>query len=101
MNRVNFGQRSAVVVDQCLIHGVWLDNSELTHLMEWKKAGGQLLHQQTETLKKQSAKTKTRVPLPDSTPSSSDGSWETDNWEIGGEVLAAAGWLVAKILFGR
>jgi Zn-finger nucleic acid-binding protein len=46
MNRVNFGQRSGVVVDQCIIHGIWLDNGELTHLLEWKKAGGQLLHQE-------------------------------------------------------
>ncbi len=46
MNRVNFGQRSGVVVDQCIIHGIWLDSGELTHLLEWKKAGGQLLHQE-------------------------------------------------------
>jgi Zn-finger nucleic acid-binding protein len=46
MNRVNFGYRSGVVVDQCRAHGVWLDSGEITHLMEWKKAGGQLWHQQ-------------------------------------------------------
>jgi Zn-finger nucleic acid-binding protein len=46
MNRVNFGQRSGVVIDQCIIHGIWLDNGELTHLQEWKKAGGQLLQQE-------------------------------------------------------
>jgi Zn-finger nucleic acid-binding protein len=46
MNRVNFGKRSGVVVDQCIIHGIWLDNGELTHLLEWKKAGGQLLQQE-------------------------------------------------------
>ena len=43
MNRVNFAAMSGVVVDQCKEHGVWLDNGELIHLMEWKKAGGQLL----------------------------------------------------------
>ena len=43
MNRVNYGAMSGVVVDQCKDHGVWLDNGELVHLMEWKKAGGQLL----------------------------------------------------------
>jgi len=42
MNRVNFGATSGVVVDQCKEHGVWLDNGELIHLMEWKRAGGQL-----------------------------------------------------------
>jgi Zn-finger nucleic acid-binding protein len=46
MDRVNFGYRSGVVVDQCRLHGIWLDNGEITHLMEWKKAGGQLGAQQ-------------------------------------------------------
>ncbi|MGR9115438.1 MAG: TFIIB-type zinc ribbon-containing protein [Gammaproteobacteria bacterium] len=46
MSRVNFGHRSGVIVDRCKAHGIWLDNGEITHLMEWKKAGGQLLHVQ-------------------------------------------------------
>lgn len=101
MNRVNFGQRSAVVVDQCTAHGIWLDNGELVHLMEWKKAGGQLLHQQAEILKNQNAKPKTRTPFPDSTPATSGSSWEAGDWEIGGELIAAIGWLIAKIFFGH
>lgn len=44
MSRVNFGYRSGVVIDRCTNHGIWLDSGEITHLMEWKKAGGQLLH---------------------------------------------------------
>lgn len=43
MNRVNFAVMSGVVIDQCKEHGIWLDNGELVHLMEWKKSGGQLL----------------------------------------------------------
>lgn len=43
MNRVGFGPRSGVVVDRCREHGVWLEGGELHRLMEWKKAGGQLL----------------------------------------------------------
>lgn len=101
MNRVNFGQRSAVVVDQCLIHGIWLDNGELTHLMEWKKAGGQLLHQQTEMLKKQRPASKARAPLPDSTPINSGSHWESVDCEAGWDVIAAIGWLVSKLFFGR
>lgn len=46
MNRVNFGRRSGVIIDQCKKHGVWLDSGEITHLMEWKKAGGGLLNAQ-------------------------------------------------------
>lgn len=45
MNRVNFGSRSGVVADRCKGHGVWLDGGELRQLLEWKKAGGNLLHQ--------------------------------------------------------
>lgn len=48
MNRVNFGYRSGVVVDQCSKHGIWLDSGEITHLMEWKKAGGQLWDEQQQ-----------------------------------------------------
>ncbi len=46
MNRVNFGARSGVIVDMCKAHGAWLDSGELRRLLEWKKAGGALLHEQ-------------------------------------------------------
>jgi len=48
MNRVAFGHRSGVVVDRCKNHGVWLDGGEISHLLEWKKAGGQLLHEKKQ-----------------------------------------------------
>lgn len=48
MNRVNFGTRSGVIVDTCKEDGIWLDGGELRQLMEWMKAGGQILHQKTE-----------------------------------------------------
>jgi Zn-finger nucleic acid-binding protein len=44
MNRINFGSQSGVVVDKCKQDGVWLDGGELKQLMEWMKAGGQLMH---------------------------------------------------------
>ncbi len=43
MNRINFGARSGVIVDQCPAHGMWLESGELRRLLEWKKAGGQIL----------------------------------------------------------
>lgn len=46
MNRVVYGYRSGVVIDQCKSHGIWLDGGQISHLLEWKKAGGQLLNQQ-------------------------------------------------------
>jgi len=45
MNRNVFGYRSGVIVDSCRKHGIWLDSGEITHLMEWKRVGGQLLHE--------------------------------------------------------
>ena len=41
MNRRVFSYRSGVTVDICHQHGIWLDNGELIHLLEWSKAGGQ------------------------------------------------------------
>lgn len=60
MNRVAFGFRSGVVVDQCKAHGVWLDNGELIQLMEWKRAGGQMLDEQRER-KRQDEQQKSRT----------------------------------------
>lgn len=53
MNRVSFGYRSGVVVDQCKAHGIWLDNSELVQLMEWKLSGGQMLEEQRERARRE------------------------------------------------
>jgi len=49
MKRVNFGHRSGVIIDQCPKHGIWVDSGEITHLMEWKKAGGELLNDKEKT----------------------------------------------------
>ena len=56
MHRTNYARKSGVVVDSCRQHGFWLDSGEITHLMEWKKAGGQLL--QDKELHKKTAKIK-------------------------------------------
>lgn len=45
MARRNFGAKSGVIIDRCSTDGVWLDGGELKRLLEWKKAGGQLLHE--------------------------------------------------------
>ena len=44
MQRKNFREKSGVITDCCNAHGVWLESGELKKLLEWKKAGGQLLH---------------------------------------------------------
>lgn len=49
MHRHVFAYRSGVVIDQCKDHGIWLDSGEISHLLEWKKAGGQLLQDRQPT----------------------------------------------------
>jgi Zn-finger nucleic acid-binding protein len=56
MNRVVYGYRSGVVIDQCKSHGIWLDAGQISHLLEWKKAGGQLLNQQKMAVKQRQSK---------------------------------------------
>jgi Zn-finger nucleic acid-binding protein len=46
MNRSAFGHKSGVIVDRCNNHGIWLDGGEISHLLEWKQAGGQLRDEQ-------------------------------------------------------
>ena len=46
MRRAGYAKRSGVVVDICRHHGVWLDNGELVHLLEWTKAGGRELQKE-------------------------------------------------------
>jgi Zn-finger nucleic acid-binding protein len=65
MARRNFGFRSGVVTDVCLKHGVWLDNGELRQLLEWKKAGGQEIHQRREELAEATKARKQAKPTPD------------------------------------
>ena len=64
MNRVAFGYRSGVVIDQCKSHGIWLDGGEISHLLEWKKAGGQLLDQKKQA-ELQQKKRRSKVSNPE------------------------------------
>ena len=50
MHRLNFGAGSGVIIDSCKPHGIWLDGGELKRIMEWKKAGGQVLDAQKKAL---------------------------------------------------
>jgi Zn-finger nucleic acid-binding protein len=48
MQRKAYGARSGVVVDRCGRHGLWLDGGELRRLLHWRRAGGELWHDETE-----------------------------------------------------
>ncbi len=49
MQRKNYAYRSGVVIDRCQQHGIWLDNGELIHLLEWHKSGGKALEEQQKS----------------------------------------------------
>jgi Zn-finger nucleic acid-binding protein len=40
MNRSQYGKYSRVIVDTCKQHGVWLDEGELSQILEWVRGGG-------------------------------------------------------------
>lgn len=40
MNRINFSQRSGVVVDVCREHGTWFDRDELQRIVAFIRSGG-------------------------------------------------------------
>jgi len=56
MNRKNFMQKSGVITDVCVEHGIWLDSGELRHIMEWIKLGGAKKTKQDYAQKKQKSK---------------------------------------------
>jgi Zn-finger nucleic acid-binding protein len=64
MNRINYAAMSGVVIDQCKEHGMWLDNGELVHLMEWRKAGGKLLAERKEKQAQQERHREHQTPVP-------------------------------------
>jgi len=61
MRRTNFASRSGVIIDQCMDHGIWLDGGELKRLMEWKKSGGEMLHEKLNAGKTGTQRTTTGI----------------------------------------
>lgn len=61
MNRSQYGRYSRVIVDTCKAHGVFLDEGELTQILEWVREGGldrsrQLQHQKNVAQLKDAAR---------------------------------------------
>ncbi len=92
MNRVNFGPTSGVIMDQCKAHGVWLGNGELIHLMEWKRAGGQILAEERLKVRREE-----RVAVDRARPSFPVGSVETPDATSLDDLLSSAVHLVSRL----
>ena len=91
MNRVNFGRRSGVIIDQCKKHGIWVDNGEITHLMEWKKAGGELLHAQ------QAKKTRPKKKTYESSSSYNHSIFEQQPKSLEADLLDTVSSVISKL----
>ncbi|MGZ8137391.1 MAG: TFIIB-type zinc ribbon-containing protein [Methylococcaceae bacterium] len=87
MNRNAYGYRSGVIIDRCKNHGVWLDSGEITHLLEWKKAGGQLLQ---ERRAQPAPKKPVRRPKPADSYANNPLDYALDNaeWEVADAVAS-------------
>jgi Zn-finger nucleic acid-binding protein len=83
MHRSNYAHRSGVIIDRCHQHGVWLDSGEITHLMEWRKAGGQILHETVKNKKAAINKTRKRTKPPAFEQHNQDTSFDIEDDLIG------------------
>ena len=70
MNRVNFSERSGVIIDVCRGHGTWFDREELRRVVEFIRAGGldasrarDLQRWETEKRRKTTAPVTIEAPL--------------------------------------
>lgn len=79
MQRKSYGYRSGVIIDRCAKHGIFLDAGEFSHLVEWKKSGGEVLAKKYEKRKVQEKLQRKRDKEYRSNLSSHYGYEETDN----------------------
>lgn len=49
MLQSNFGGRSAVMLDHCSTHGLWVEGNEMRRLRDWWRAGGKRIYRQQES----------------------------------------------------
>jgi len=92
MHRSNFAHRSGVIIDQCRQHGVWLDSGEITHLLEWKKAGGQMLHESLKNKQRETKKTRKFNTPPDFKQQNQDKSFD-----VGDDLIDTISALITKL----
>lgn len=101
MHRVNFGSRSGVIADRCRDHGLWLDGGELRQILEWVKAGGDLLHKkkqlENERLELEQEKKKIQFQKIDSSLSAMRGTAYGQRPEFEVDLLPLIGRLLKKL----
>lgn len=95
MDRRGFGYRSGVIIDYCKRHGIWLENGELVHLLEWKKAGGRMIE-----VERMLEANRNRNSEPEYLTSQVHGGWTAEDQNVG---VSLDGPLVdvLRLLLGR
>jgi Zn-finger nucleic acid-binding protein len=105
MHRQNYGARSGVIIDSCRAHGLWLDGGELKRIVEWKKAGGELIDADRalnalEEKKRRREEAKTEAARGYTAYAAGDsGGGGNDGTIAGGTIAAAAFEIVYKTIF--
>src|SRR5208282_3235240 len=56
MNRMNYAERSGIVMNVCRPHGIWLDRDEIRQIIEFIRAGGLDRARRIETQELQEAR---------------------------------------------
>ncbi len=56
MHRINYSQRSGIIMDTCSKHGIWLDAGELKQMREWIALGGKKRAQEQDLQEGRSSK---------------------------------------------
>jgi len=94
MQRSVYGHRSGVIIDRCKKHGIWLDSGEITQLLEWKKAGGELLHEKVSSRKQAQRK---RPPPPYSAEAKADQLLRGARHDSGADLVESVIGLLGKL----
>jgi Zn-finger nucleic acid-binding protein len=81
MHRMNYGQRSGVIVDTCREHGVWFDAQELDAILRWIRAGGEARAKQRIEEEARAAEVRDRFSLE---PKTAESSWSSRSRDLYG-----------------
>jgi Zn-finger nucleic acid-binding protein len=89
MNRVNFGRRSGIILDNCRGHGTWFDHRELPGIVEFVRKGG-LAESRARAASERLSQERKAVSIPQSSVLTEDSS----STSILSGVLSAVCWLL-------
>ncbi|MFH1437864.1 MAG: zinc ribbon domain-containing protein [Pseudomonadota bacterium] len=93
MNRVNYGRQSGVIIDMCADHGVWFDNDELTHLLQWIRSGGLIASEERRRVEEKEV---IKLEIYKQSHMGGGGPWD-DDFNRGHSILTGVADIITKI----